>query len=163
MLHQGLDSVADMVPADWQEQVDVLQALVKCLKNMITLWEISHGILPWKTHVKIQVFYYGKHMVEYQGADTVPGYSLVSLPIYWGQYNTWVFPVPAFSRCFTIPSKSILPLYFTCIIQFFGNSIHSKYSQSPTLYGINCTAPIAAPLANSQGVPYHGVDCMAVC
>ncbi len=35
MLHQGLDSVVDMVPADWQEQVDVLQASVKCLKNMI--------------------------------------------------------------------------------------------------------------------------------
>src|SRR5258705_9384843 len=35
MLHQGSDSAADMVHADWQEQVDVLQASVKCLKGMI--------------------------------------------------------------------------------------------------------------------------------
>ena len=34
-LHQGLDSAADMVHAAWQEQVDVLQASVKCLKGMI--------------------------------------------------------------------------------------------------------------------------------
>ncbi len=34
-LHQGLDSAADMVCADWQEQVDVLQASVKHLKGMI--------------------------------------------------------------------------------------------------------------------------------
>src|SRR5258706_12417400 len=35
MLHQGSDSAADMARADWQEQVDVLQASVKCLKGMI--------------------------------------------------------------------------------------------------------------------------------
>src|SRR5260221_2309519 len=34
-LHQGSDSAADMVCTDWQEQVDVLQASVKCLKGMI--------------------------------------------------------------------------------------------------------------------------------
>src|SRR5260370_1460037 len=45
--------------------------------------------------------------------------------------DTWVFLVPGFSRWFTIPSKSVLPLYFTWIIQVFGNSIHSKYSHGP--------------------------------
>src|SRR5260370_31276695 len=35
MLHQGSDSAADMACADWQEQVDVLQASVKRLKGMI--------------------------------------------------------------------------------------------------------------------------------
>ncbi len=34
-LHKWSDPAADMVHADWQEQVDVLQALVKCLKGMI--------------------------------------------------------------------------------------------------------------------------------
>src|SRR5258708_37202436 len=34
-LHQGSDSAADMACTDWQEEDDVLQASVKCLKGMI--------------------------------------------------------------------------------------------------------------------------------
>src|SRR5258707_12179602 len=37
MLHKGPDSAADMAHADWQEQVDVLQASAKCRRGMLKI------------------------------------------------------------------------------------------------------------------------------